>query len=129
MKQFSKHWKESKNPRKQRKYLKNLPLHIRKNLVSSSLSKELRKKYNRRNIPLRTGDKVKVMVVQFKKVTGKVNNVNKKNLKAYIDGVEIVKKDGTKRFYPIHTSNLQIVELSIDDKKRKESLERRMIKK
>lgn len=129
MKHFSKHWKESKNPRKQRKYLKNLPLHLRKKLVSSNLSKELRKKYNRRNIALRIGDKVKVMAGQFKKISGKVNNVNRKNLKVYIDGIEVVKRDGTKRFYPIHASNLQIVELSIDDKKRKESLERRMIKK
>ena len=47
-KDFSKSWKSSRQPRKQRKYVFNAPLHIRHKLVSANLSKELRKKYGKR---------------------------------------------------------------------------------
>jgi large subunit ribosomal protein L24 len=58
---FSKSWKSSKQPRKQRKYLYNMDLHNVKKLMSAHLSKELMKKYGKRNIPIRKGDKVKIM--------------------------------------------------------------------
>lgn len=119
MKKFSKHWKSSKNARKQRKYARNAPLHLKKKFMSCNLSKELRDKHGMRNIPLRKGDKVKVMVGQFKNLNGKVNDIDRKKIRAYVEGAEFVKKDGTKRFYPMHPSNLQIIELMLDDKKRK----------
>jgi len=46
---FSKHWKASKRPGKQRKYSANLSLHLKKKLMSVNLSKELRKKHGKRN--------------------------------------------------------------------------------
>ena len=128
MKKISKHWESSKNPRKQRKYLKNAPLHIRKKFVSCNLSEELKNRYKRRNVPLIKGDKVKIMVGQFKNINGNVNKVDRKKVRAYVDGAEIARKDGTKRFYPIHPSNLQIIELKLDDKKRNIAIER-LIKK
>ena len=57
---FSKKWKSSKQPRKQRKYRAEAPLHVKHKLVSANLSKELRKKYGRRSFPLRKGDTVLV---------------------------------------------------------------------
>ena len=63
---FSIHWKSSKQPRKQRKYAANAPLHLRKKFVSANLSKDLRKKQGKRNIPLRKGDIVKIMRGKFK---------------------------------------------------------------
>ena len=128
MKEFSKHWKSSKNPKKQRKYVANAPLHIRKKFLSTHLSKELIKKYKRRNIPIRKGDKVKVLRGQFKKRIGKIESVNFKKYRVYIEGVQHIKKDGTKIFYPVHPSNLVILELNLDDKKRKKSLERNLPK-
>lgn len=125
MKKFSKSWKSSKKPGKQRKYLYSAPLHIRKNFLSANLSKELRKKYSTRSLPLRKGDKVKVMRGQFKKHTGSIVDVDRKNIKVYIDGCQVVKKDGTKVNVPIHPSNLQVIELNLDDKKRRKILERR----
>jgi len=122
---FSKKWKGSKQPRKQRKYFKNAPLHICKKFMSVNLSKELRKKYLKRNIPIRRGDKVKVLRGQFKRKTGKVNKVILKKRKVYIDGIETIKKDGTKTFVPTNPSNLQIQELVLEDKKRKKLIERK----
>lgn len=124
MKEWSKDWKSSKNPRKQRKYLYNLPLHIRKSLLSATLSKDLRKKYGKRSLSVRKDDKVKVLRGQFKKKTGKVFRVNLKRIRIYIEGVENVKKDGSKAPYPVHPSNVMITELNLEDKERKTILER-----
>ncbi len=117
-KDFSDKWIMSKQPRKQRKYSYNAPLHIRGRFMAAHLSKELIKKYNRRSIRLRKGDKVTILRGQFKKKTGKIERIDLKETKVYIAGVEMIKKDGTKVFYPIHPSNLVVTELNLDDKKR-----------
>lgn len=123
-KKFSTSWKASKKPTKQRKYLYNAPLHLRRKLMSVHLSKELIKKYKKRNFPVRKGDKVKIMRGQFKKKTGEITIVNLKKLKVYVDNAYVIKKDGTKAFYPIFPSNLMITELKLDDKERKKAIER-----
>ena len=115
---FSSSWIKSKQPRKQRKYRHNAPLHIKQKFVSVYLSKELRKKYSKRSMNLRKGDSVKVARGQFKNKTGKVDEVSVKKTSVYINGIEIVKKDGTKARYPINPSNLIITEMSMDDKMR-----------
>lgn len=116
---FSKNWKASKQPRKQRKYLANTPLHLNKKFLSINLSKDLRKKYSTRNIPVRKGDSVKVMRGKFKGKQGKVEQVMPKDSKVIIEGIQIKKKDGSKINFPLRTSNLQIVELNLEDRKRK----------
>jgi large subunit ribosomal protein L24 len=115
---FSQSWKGSKQPRKQRKYLYNMPLHLKSNLVSSHLSAELRKKHGIRSIRVRKGDKVKVAVGQHKGKTGKIESVDIKNCKVTITGISSTKKDGSKSFYKFHPSNLTIEELDLSDKKR-----------
>ena len=52
-KKFSASWKTSTQPRKQRKYRHNAPMHLRQKLVSVHLSKDLRKNYGKRSIPVR----------------------------------------------------------------------------
>ncbi len=123
MKEFSTSWKGSKKARKQRKYRANLPLHLRHRLVRVHLSKELRKKLKTRNVIVRTGDKIKVIRGQFKKKDGKVERVDRKNEMIYVNGIEIIKKDGTKVLLGVHPSNLMITELNMDDKIRKQRLE------
>ena len=122
---FSSSWIKSKQPRKQRKYRHNAPLHIKQKFVSAHLSKELHKKYSKRSMNVRKGDSVKIMRGQFKNKTGKVEEVSLKKTLAYISGIEFVKKDGTKARYPIHPSNLMITELNMDDKMRNKVLERK----
>ena len=122
---FSSSWIKSKQPRKQRKYRHNAPLHIKQKFVSAHLSKELHKKYSKRSMNVRKGDSVKIMRGQFKNKTGKVEEVSLKKTLAYVSGIEFVKKDGTKARYPIHPSNLMITELNMDDKMRNKVLERK----
>ena len=119
---FSRSWKRSKQPRKQRKYRKNAPRHIRNKFLSIHLSKELRKEYKKRNITIRKGDKVKVLRGQFKGKTGIVDRINTKKVKIYVTGLEMIKKDGSKTFYPVDPSNLIITEFNLEDKMRKKSM-------
>lgn len=121
---FSIDWKGSKQPRKQRKYRNNAPSHIKNKFLSAHLSKELRKKHNTRNITLKKGDKVKIVRGQFKGKTGAVDRINLKKAKVYVTGVDVIKKDGTKRSYQIDPSNLIITDFDLDDKARKKSIER-----
>ena len=115
---FSKSWKASKQPRKQRKYLHNAPLHIRRKFFSALLSKELRKKFERRNLPLVKDDEVKIMRGKYKGKIGKITNVNRKKIRVYIDQAYKLKLDGNKSYYPIHPSNVMIINPNIKDKKR-----------
>jgi large subunit ribosomal protein L24 len=127
-KKFSTAWTASKQPRKQRKYRANAPLHLRKKFMSVNLSKELRKKHSRRNIPLRKGDTVKIMVGKFKKKQGKILNVYLKIGKVTMEGIQAKKQDGSQVNVKMQPSNLQIIELNLDDKRRLDTLKNGAIK-
>ena len=115
---FSKHWKASKQPRKQRKFIANAPLHIKRKLMSVNLAKELRKKYSTRNIEIRKNDTVKIMKGKFKNKQGKILTANIKKTYVIIENMQVKKQDGSKANIKFHPSNLQIVELNLDDKRR-----------
>jgi len=117
MKSWSAHWKGSVKPSKQRKYVREAPLHVKRNLLAAHLSKELRGKHKMRAIPVRVGDKVTVMTGQFRKKSGKVERVDVKKSKVYVAGVEFTKKDGSKAAYPVHASNIIITELHHDKRR------------
>ena len=126
--EFSKHWKASRQPRKQVKYRANAPLHVKHKFMSANLDKELRKKYGRRSFPLRKGDSVKILRGEFKKKTGKVGLIDLKKLRIAIESMQKTKKDGSKVNIWFDPSNLQIKELNLDDKKRLKALERKQKK-
>ncbi|MBR9680326.1 MAG: 50S ribosomal protein L24 [Candidatus Altiarchaeota archaeon] len=90
--------------------------------INSRLGEELRTKYKKRNTPIRTGDKVKVKVGQFKGNIGKVLSVISSG-HVTVEGLERSKADGSKIHAKIHASNVQIIEL-VEDKWRKKILKR-----
>lgn len=120
---FSIKWKSSRQPRKQRKYSANAPLHLRKKLVSVNLSKDLRAKYGKRNMPLKKGDTVKIMRGKFKGKEGKALEINLKNSKIAVEGIQVKKRDGSKVNVKLQASNLQIKELTERAKTKKEKSE------
>ena len=126
-KQFSTAWKSSKQPRKQRKYVANAPLNIKKKFVSINLTKEIRKKTNKRNISARKGDVVKILRGKFKGKQGKIIKVKLKISKIIVEGIQVKKQDGSKASVALQPSNLKIIELNLEDKKRR--LNRNIIKK
>jgi large subunit ribosomal protein L24 len=124
--EFSEAWKSSSQPRKQRKYRYNAPLHVRKKFVNVHLSKELRKRYQTRNLQAKKGDKVTVLRGKFKKKTGKIEKIDLKESKIFIEGIHSTKRDGTKNLIPIQPSNIILTEILLDDKKRKAIIERKL---
>ena len=127
-KKFSTSWRSSKQVRKQRKYRHNAPLHVKQKFVHAHLSKELREKYKTRSLGLKKGDKVKIARGQFNKHEGNVERIDLNTMKAYVSGIEITKKDGSKTNYPIDPSNLIITELNLDDKMRQKIIDRKIKK-
>ncbi len=123
-KEFSTHWKSSKSVRKQRKYRYNAPLHIKRKFLAAHLNKELRKKYSKRSLIVRKGDRVKVERGKFKGKIAKINKVSISEQLVYLDGIDYTKKDGSKISIGLHPSNLTILELVMDDKERLQSVQR-----
>lgn len=115
---FSNSWKKSIKPEKQRKYMYNAPYHSRGKFMSSPLSGDMKKKLGKKNVRVRSGDKVKILRGQFKGKEGKVESVDLGNFRVYIEKIEQFKKDGTKTYYPIHPSNVMVTEANTEDKKR-----------
>ncbi|MBR9678373.1 MAG: 50S ribosomal protein L24 [Nanoarchaeota archaeon] len=122
---WNKNWKKSGKPTKKRKYARNAPEHVTRKLMSAHLSKPLAQKHGTRSFPPRKGDKIKIMIGDFKGTTGKIEKVLYKKRKVLIDKIKISKKDGTKTSRPIDPSNLMIIELNLEDKKRSRAIERR----
>ncbi len=125
MKKFSRAWKKSTQPRKQRKYRANAPLHLKRKLVSATLSKELRKQYNKRSLTVKKGDTVKVMRGSKKSERGKISEVNLKKMKIKIEGVEVKRANGETAQIYIDPSNVMLTVLNMDDIKRKKFVKRK----
>jgi large subunit ribosomal protein L24 len=118
--QFSKTWNSSIQPRKQRKFRYNAPANIKRKFLTVNLAKDIREKHGARNAKIRKGDKVKVLRGNFSSKTGTVDRVDLANLKIFVTGIEVSKRDGSKAKVALNPTNLQIVELKLDDKFRKQ---------
>jgi len=112
-------------PRTVRRAQLQAPHHIKSKFVSAHLSKELREKYGRRSVRVRPGDTVKVVRGDYKGVQGKVLKVFPEEGRVTIEGLTREKVRGDSVPVKIHASNLIVVSLNLDDKKRKEKLEGR----
>ncbi len=108
----------TKNPSKQRKNASNAPIHVLRKNVAGHLSKELRAKYSTRALPIRKGDLVKIIRGKFAKKEGKVTEVNSKNCYIYVEGIQLVKKDGKTVPIKMEPSNVVLLEVYKDDEKR-----------
>lgn len=123
-KEWSRLWMKSVQPRKQRKYRYNAPLHARHKFLSANLSPELRRRFGKRSMPVRKGDEIEVMRGSSKGLRGTVNKVDLMGSKIYVEEIKIKKVDGSEVMKPLQPSNLRIVKLSLDDKMRQRVLER-----
>jgi len=115
-----------KNPGKQRKKLFNAPAHIRHKQMAAPLSRELSASKGAKTLPVRKGDTVRIMRGDNKGFEGKVSRVDLKKYRLYMEGLTREKVDGTNIFLPIHPSKVEIRNLNLDDKYRKEILARKV---
>eukprot|EP00995_Heteronema_vittatum_P007846 NODE_3002_length_716_cov_1819.995502_g2119_i0.p2 GENE.NODE_3002_length_716_cov_1819.995502_g2119_i0~~NODE_3002_length_716_cov_1819.995502_g2119_i0.p2 ORF type:complete len:168 (-),score=90.04 NODE_3002_length_716_cov_1819.995502_g2119_i0:213-662(-) len=107
--------------RKNRKAYFNAPSHIRRLLMASRLSKELRSKHSVRAIPVRKDDEVRVMRGVHKGRDGKVVCCQRNKYKIHIDKITREKANGATVNIGIHPSNVEIIKIKMD-KNRKELL-------
>uniref|UniRef100_A0A6G1SGT1 60S ribosomal protein L26 n=2 Tax=Aceria tosichella TaxID=561515 RepID=A0A6G1SGT1_9ACAR len=115
----------SASRKKSRKRHFTAPSHIRRRLMSTPLSKELRQKYNVKSMPIRKDDEVQVVRGHYKgQQVGKVVQCYRKKFVIYIERIQREKANGASVYVGIHPSKCVIVKLKID-KDRKNILDRR----
>jgi large subunit ribosomal protein L24 len=114
----------SKQPRKQRLRLYAAPLHVRHKHLAAPLSFELRQKHGFRSLPLRKGDRIRVLRGDFKGLEGDIIDVDTKRYRIKVAGASVAKADGTEVPRTISPSNVMIIKLK-PDKERDKVLERR----
>ena len=117
--------KPVKDPRKQRKRLFNAPAHLRHKLMSAPLTPELVSSKGAKTLPVRKGDTVRVVRGDHIGFEGKVNRVDLKRYRIFLEGLTREKVDGTNIFVSVHPSKVIIKSLKLDDKWRKAVVERK----
>merc|ERR1712083_139546 len=91
----------SSSRRKSRKAHFNAPSSIRRIIMSSALSQELRKKYHVRSMPVRKDDEVSVVRGTYKGREGKVIQCYRKKWVIHIDRITREKQSGALRHAPL----------------------------
>merc|ERR1739840_65218 len=118
----------SSSSKKQRKRHFLAPSHIRRKLMTSPLSKDLRSKYGVKNMPIRKDDEVQVVSGHYKgQQVGKVVQCYRKKFCVYIERIQREKANGANVHVGIHPSKTVIVKLKLD-KDRKKILERKAMR-
>jgi len=108
----------SSSRRKSRKAHFSAPSSVRRKIMSSSLSKELRGKYNTRSIPIRKDDEVRIVRGKYKGREGKVTQVYRKRWVIHVDRVQRDKSNGATTPIGIHPSNVVVTSLKLDKDRR-----------
>ena len=116
---------QSKQARKQRKALYNAPTHVKRRMTSSHLSDQLMKEFQKRSTRVIAGDTVKVLRgdENVRGLEGKVSSVDTNTGRVIVEGVTMAQADGTQVARPIHSSNLVITKLDLNDPWRKRKLQ------
>ncbi|MFH1631160.1 MAG: 50S ribosomal protein L24 [Candidatus Aenigmatarchaeota archaeon] len=124
---FSSTWNSSIQPRKQRKFRRNAPLHLKNKLLSATLDKKLRKELGIRSLPIRKGDGVVVMRGSSRGKTGSVVKVDLGIGKVYVDSVKMKKASGQEMDAPIDPSNIKITKpVMIDGRRIKKKIQKKV---
>jgi large subunit ribosomal protein L24 len=101
----------------------HLPKHQRDKMVGAVLEDSLRKQYGRKNIRVIKGDSVRVMRGEYKGVEGKVEKLNTEQATFHIEGIQREKIRGGQVKVPIHSSNVMVISLNLDDDYRSRKLQ------
>jgi large subunit ribosomal protein L24 len=116
--------RSSSKPIRVRRNLVQSPAH-RKNtdITRSPLSSSLRIKYGRNSVRVRTGDSVKLMGGEYSGIEGKVQKVYPSQGLVTVEGITREKIAGGTVPVRIHSSNVVVTNLNLEDKWRRRRLE------
>jgi len=98
------------------------PKHVRDAMIHSTLADNLREEHGRRSIRVIKGDNVRVMRGEYNGIEGKIEKVNTQRGTLAIEGIQREKVRGGNVKVQIHASNVKIIGLNLDDKKRENRL-------
>jgi len=101
-----------------------LPLHKRQKVMAAHLSETLSAQYKRRSLPIRKGDRVKIMRGTNAGKEGKVTAVNLKDYTICVEGIVRKKPDGKEYPIPLQHSKVMITELELSDERRTKAISR-----
>ncbi|EKM55363.1 uncharacterized protein PHACADRAFT_161341 [Phanerochaete carnosa HHB-10118-sp] len=118
----------SSSRRKSRKAHFAAPSSVRRKIMSSALSKELRGKHSTRSLPIRKDDEVRIVRGKYKGREGKVTQVYRKKWVVHVERVQRDKSNGSSVPIGIHPSNVVITTIKLD-KDRRAILDRKNRKK
>ncbi len=111
-----------RRPSKQRKKNYNAQGQALRKLLAASLSEELQTTQGRRSYPVRKGDTVKILRGDYAGVEGKVNDIDTRGQRLFVEGVSREMTSGTSTNVSVHSSKVMITKLNLDDKWRTESI-------
>jgi ribosomal protein uL24 len=111
------------SPRRQRKSVYDATSFERRVLMTVPLSRELRRRFHTRSIPIRKGDTVRVMSGSFVGREERVAKVDRRGYSVTLDNVTL--KSGESKLKPlaIRTSHLVLTKLNLADGWRREILQ------
>jgi large subunit ribosomal protein L24 len=92
-------------------------------MLGATLADELREQYKKRTVRVVKGDSVMVVRGEYKGRGGKVEEVDTERGTLNIEGMQREKIRGGQVKVPIHTSNVKITGLNLEDKRRSNKLQ------
>ena len=106
---------QSRLPRKQRKAAFAAHQFARRRLLSVPLSKELRARYGRRQLPVRKGDTVRVLRGSYEGQEERVAKVNTRHRTVTLDNITVKKADAKLKPLPVAPNHLVLTKLNLSD--------------
>src|SRR5918996_62708 len=97
--------------------------HVRDSSIAAHLSDNLHQQYHTRSLRVIKGDTVRVMRGEYNGIEGKIESVNTMTGTLAIEGIQREKVRGGNVKVRIHSSNVMITSMNLDDKYRQERLQ------
>jgi large subunit ribosomal protein L24 len=113
------------SPRRQRKAVYEASTFERRVLMTVPLSREYRRRFRRRSVPVRKGDTVRVMSGSFVGREERVAKIDRRGYTVTLDNVTLKTGEAKLKPLPIRTSHLVITKLNLADPWRRKTLQLR----
>ncbi len=115
---------QSSKPVKVRKRIHNISAHARNSrLPRASFSADLKTKYARNSVRVRVGARVKLVRGEFAGIEGKIQKVYPSDGLITVEGITREKIAGGTTPVRIHSSNVVVTNVNLDDKWRRKKIQ------
>ncbi|HYA10523.1 MAG TPA: 50S ribosomal protein L24 [Thermoplasmata archaeon] len=109
-------------PRRQRRSLYTAPTSERRRRMTVLLSRELRRRFQKRNVPVRKGDTVRVLQGSFAGREERVARVSRRDYSVTLDNVTLKTAEEKLKPLALRTAHLVITRLNLADPWRRRAL-------